>query len=86
MKNTIASEIIADLAKNANMVNAGIENLCDEIKSIKAVFEACRYAISEGVVEDEAACLDGVQKMIADLYGNAQYIYRMSDKMIEDMM
>lgn len=86
MKNTMASEIIADLIKNMNTVNDGMEHLCDEIRTIKAMFCAVRYAISEGAVEDEAACLDGVYHMLDNLYDNAQNLYGMSDKMIEEVM
>lgn len=86
MKNTMASEIIADLTKNMNKVNNGMENLCDDIRMVKAMFCAVRYAISEGAVEDEAACLDGFYRMLDNLYDNAQNLYEISDKTVWEVM
>lgn len=81
-----ASETITDLTKKLNTVNADMEYICEEIRKAKAMFDAIRYAISEDIIEDPSACLDGFYHVMDVLLDNAMNAYGMSDSFVKEVM
>lgn len=81
-----ATEVIADLTKKLNTVNADMEYICEEVRKAKAMFDAIRYAISEDMIEDPGACLDGFYHVLEVLLDNAQDMYGVSDSFVLEVV
>ena len=84
--NTTATEIIADLTKKLNTVNADTEYFYRRLRQAKAIFGSIRYAMAEGVIDDEEACMDGFYNLLDVLQDVAEESCSRSNQYVEEVM
>lgn len=86
MKNTLASEMIADLTKQLVLIDGRIENLYEEINRVKSMFRAVHYATIEGGISESEAdtALNGIGGMLESLSCNVHDTMEISSDFVKE--
>lgn len=87
-KNTLASEMISDLAKQLVLLDGRIESLYEEINRVKSMLRAVHYATIEGGIS-ESECdtaMNGIGVMMDVLLDNVQETMGISSKFVKEVI
>ena len=87
-KNTLASETIADLAKQLVLIDGKLEHLYEEVERIRSMFRAVHYATIEGGISDSEAdtAMTGIGSMLSVLLDNMQETMGISSNFIQEVI